>query len=683
MRLRDVRAVDVRAGPDVGDLRRAGGHAGGVLRRVFEIEIILRRVLAEDERGAVPARCVVAGRDDALVADLGKIAPERADENEAVFEEVEVAGGLDEFVFPETVAVVVLTPGVEHPGGRDGFGGPGDGIDEFHGRRGGRVVAVGLVEIEAGVETVFAVFEIIDPAAGVGRAAFQREQQREGAGLRLLLGETGHAAELKFTEARVFDVDGLGADVLQVVGAEVLILHELHVSVFEIRIGRAGTGERRVDVDVDVLPAPAGETGLAVDVALVDVAGDLEKKVVAEFVVGGEREIFAELGEGGEFVGPNRRGLAGRHAEKRRARKRAGVAVSGDAKVVVDHRLIVDREAGRADRDAVDLIGERQGGALGGTLRDVAVFEIHDIAAEGLVAYPTRPGAHDPGGRDLGVGGQRRRHRREGRAAIPSGDAVAERGRAAQLAALAVFSLGAKRQARRGLERGGEVRAVAVFPLVVAPRVGLVPHDVGTERELRIQRLIHVGGEAVAFEAAELHARALETLRGVGLLGHRVDGAADAAGAVEDGVGPAAVIHAVEVVAVGRGDVGEKITRRQTGRNAARAQAAVADGGAEGAVGAVGIDDRAVDGPLRGLGDIGEIKGFEEFRGNDRVSDGRIFQCGGDATAGQRARGDETHVFLRAHIERRQRDGFAAGLRLGRPRGLGSNDRGAQYGESG
>jgi hypothetical protein len=150
-----------------------------------------------------------------------------------------------------------------------------------------------------------------------------------------------------------------------------------------------------------------------------------------------------------------------------------------------------------------------------------------------------------------------------------------------------------------------------------------------------------------------------------------------------DGVGPAAVIHAVEVVAVGRGDVGEKVARRQTGRDAARTQAAVADGAAEGAVGAVGIDDGAVDGPLRGLGDVGKIKGFEEFRGNDRVSDGRIFQRGGDATAGQRARGDETHVFLRAHIERRQRDGFAAGLRLGRPRGLGSNDRGAQYGEGG
>ena len=224
---------------------------------------------------------------------------------------------MDEFVFPETVAVVVLAPGVEHPGGRDGLRRTGDRIDEFHGRRGGRVVSVGLVEIEAGVETVFAVFEIIDPAAGVGCAALQREQQREGAGLRLLLGETGHAAELKFAEARVFDVDRLSADVLQVVGAEVLILHELHVGVFEIRIGRAGAGERRVDVDVDVLPAPAGEAGLAVDVALVDVAGDLEKKAVAEFVVGGEREIFAELGEGREFVGPNRRGLAGRHAEKR------------------------------------------------------------------------------------------------------------------------------------------------------------------------------------------------------------------------------------------------------------------------------------------------------------------------------------------------------------------------------
>ena len=318
-----------------------------------------------------------------------------------------------------------------------------------------------------------------------------------------------------------------------------------------------------------------------------------------------------------------------------------------------------------------------------GALRDVAVFEVNDIAAEGVVSHPTRPGAHDAGGRDLCIGGQCRRHRREGRAAIPGGDAVAERGRPAQLAALAVFSLGAKRQARRGFKRGGEVRAVPVFPLVVAPRVGLVPHDVSADRELRIQRLIHVGREAVAFEAAELHAGALKTLGGVGLLGHGVDGAADAAGAVEDGVGPAAVIHAVEVVAVGRGDVGEKITRRQTGRNAARAQAAVADGGAEGAVGAIGIDDGAVDRPLRGLGHVGKIKGFEEFRGNDRVSDGRIFQRGGDAAAGQRARGDKTHVFLRAHIERRQRDGFAAGLRLGRPRGLGSNNRGAQYGEGG
>ena len=144
---------------------------------------------------------------------------------------------------------------------------------------------------------------------------------------------------------------------------------------------------------------------------------------------------------------------------------------------------------------------------------------------------------------------------------------------------------------------------------------------------------------------------------------------------------PTAIARAGNVI--GGGDVGEKVARGQPGRDAARAQAAVTDRSPESAVGAVGIDDGAVDGPLRGLGHVGKIKGFEEFRGHDRVSDGRIFQRGGDAAAGQRARGDETHVFLRAHIERRQRDGFAAGLRLGRPRGLGSNHRGAQYGEGG
>ena len=425
-----------------------------------------------------------------------------------------------------------------------------------------------------------------------------------------------------------------------------------------MRVGRP-VGQDLVDVDEGVV---AAAVLLAVDLGAgaVEVAGDLEIKI-AEPLVEGHLQVLETLGED---RGVGRDGeLLGRHAER-------GVGGSGIKTARgYTHRVEERRPVGVEGRQAaLQVARDRSGGARTAGERHRIVLIIHDgvRAGERIEDKVVRAPAADAEG--VGV----RRQRRgpgggvEHRAAVPTGETVVECGKSRLTRRDAVFSLDADFRLPEGLERRREERGLALVEILQAPAAAVTPHGGGAQGDLVAQWLVGVDGGAVVAPRADAELDALRRAVGLGALRGGGADAAERAVAKEDGVGPAAEVVALEVVAVAVVVLREKIPLRP---RVAGAAGGVVDRGGEEILHAVVDIERARRGPLGGGLQVGDAQGVDEVARDNRVRHRRVTQVAGEAAAGQRTRGGETGVAFRADLKRREHHRLARsglGRRSGR-----------------
>ena len=625
----------------------------------------------EGDVTATPTGSVIAREHGVFGFKVGEVATERTDEYEPVFKHAEITRRHNVFKFGDVVGAVIFARGVEDALGRH-IGNGAVGVAQSERTEVGVIeITTALIHVEAVPERGAVLGRI--PVAGVGADTLEGQQIKITAlGLELII-ETATDGELKFTDRRFFDVSGGGAETLELVVAEILVIPEFAVGLFEVRVGGA---VREILRDVDEHGVGAAVDGVvAVDFDLVGVARDFEEKRLTDAVAEGEGEVFGDLGLRGFAAGPEISGRLRGDFETNGTGEGVVVAAGGNFKTV-DHRLAGVAHAGASDGFAANEITVGRSTVALRAFRAKDISEIQNVTrAEGRgIVYPERRKQRigvvgtvaDTGGGLLRGGGcvDGQNGVGEGGFTIPSGHLIGEKRRESFLLSLSVFALGAERRGVGEIVRARDEEGFLSAPLVFAVGIGVFHHAGDADGGLIVNRAIQVEGAAVFLPRAELHLDLVNRLGGERLLGDSHRGAAELGGAEENGVGAAGEVETVERVAIGVVVKREEIPHRVIRFAGSGAADRDVERGreAEALVDVVARIVGGVHGPLHGLREISDVEGVEKFLGEHRVSNGRVLKIGVKAAAGEGAGSDETFITTGVNLKRRELDrGFCDG----------------------
>ena len=659
-----------------GELRWAGGRAGGVFRDVGELEVIGGGVGAVDEmvagERAVAGRMVKRAQEESLVAiDLvGAVGPEK---NQALLPKRNRGGRLVILGGGVAERSRVVAIGAQHPKGIVAAGGAGDRIDEGNLLHLGQL-ALALVPVVAITQRLGAGArdEAPCPRVRVDRNHIIFARTKE---LLIFNRADDVGAEIEPTCAlRVGDgkTPGLvgGVDFLALRAAEFII------GLQEIRV-RRGVGEQAVDINVSIL------------ITLIRVV--IDEAVAEQFVhAAGELNVDrltdALVDENGDIAETvNRRGIRPDVGERTaghpegRAGNRGVVDARGDDERV-DQRTAVEAEIGAAHgSDAVD----RAVGAEGIGLHHAGV-------AQSGVKATSRGGRNDPRvgadtrGAEGGLAGERGRLETgvDG-LAVPSGERIVQRVHPSRDLLLVIVADHRHAGVSCELDRERGRNAATLGALPVAVSVGILPRGDDAGGNFALQRVVGVDRGTQRIPRAILGADLGGVATEASAFDDRIGGAADCAGAKQARVGAAGVVHTLEVVGRGIGAAREEIAVNRIGPYPADRAAARA---AEELTAPIIRRRGRTHGPVDRFVEVADIERIEKLTGLHRIGDGSLGEIAGEATAGERTGGNEALITGGVHLEGREldrrgfllrREGHRGRRRLGEARS-GGNKRGGK-----